>query len=116
MKERAVQYQGYRDRDIKQRETIQQKHPRSGSSRCQAVEHEEKQDQPEYRICDFDGKLRSIEQEREQRDMTCHREGSEGAQMTPVFERQQAERDDDEQDGLLVHVPAEEKRGIAAKR
>lgn len=48
--------------------------------------------------------------------MTGNRQGSEGAKVTPVFESQEAEWDDDEQNGFLVHVPAEEKRGIAAKR
>lgn len=48
--------------------------------------------------------------------MTCNRQGPEGPKVAPVFECQEAEWDDDEQDGLFVHVPAEEKRGIAAKR
>jgi len=48
--------------------------------------------------------------------VTCDRQGSESPEVAPVFERQEAEWDDDEQDGLFMHVPAEEKRGIAAKR
>jgi len=36
--------------------------------------------------------------------------------VAPIFERQKAEWDDDEQDGLLMHVPAKEKRSITTKR
>ena len=47
--------------------------------------------------------------------MTGNRQRTEGAQVTPIFERQEAERDYDEQNSLLVNVPAEEERGIAAE-
>lgn len=37
------------------------------------------------------------------------------AEVAPVFERDQAERDDDQENGLFVHVPAEEEGGVAAE-
>lgn len=48
--------------------------------------------------------------------MARHRERAEGAEEAPVPERQQAEGDKHEQDRLLVHVPAEEERRVAAER
>ena len=36
--------------------------------------------------------------------------------MTSIFKRQETEGNNDEQDSLLMHVPAKQKRGIATKR
>ncbi len=48
--------------------------------------------------------------------MARHRQRPERAQVPPVLERDQAERDDDQQHRLLVHVPAKQKRRVAAQR
>jgi len=37
------------------------------------------------------------------------------AEETPIFQCQEAERDDDEEYGFFVYVPTEEERSIAAK-
>jgi len=37
------------------------------------------------------------------------------AEETPIFQRQEAERDDDEEYGFFVYVPTEEEGSIAAK-
>lgn len=42
-------------------------------------------------------------------------ERAESSQVSSVFQRYQAERDDDEQDGFFVHVPAEEEGGVCAE-
>lgn len=42
-------------------------------------------------------------------------EGTEGAEITAVFEGNEREGDDDEQDGFLVDVPAEKEGGVAAE-
>lgn len=47
--------------------------------------------------------------------MARHRERTESAQVTSVFEREKAERYDDEEDGLFVDVPAEQERCVAAQ-
>lgn len=48
--------------------------------------------------------------------MAGYGQGTEGAQMASVLERDEAERDDDEEDGLFVDVPAKQKRGISTQR
>ena len=47
--------------------------------------------------------------------MACHSEGSEGAEVATVVERDQAERNDDQQNRFLVDMPAEEERGVSAE-
>jgi hypothetical protein len=47
--------------------------------------------------------------------MAGHGQRSEGTEISSVFESNQAERDDDEEYGLLMDVPAEQERRIAAE-
>lgn len=47
--------------------------------------------------------------------MACHSQWAEGAEMATVVERDQAERNDDEQNRFLVNMPAEEERGVSAE-
>lgn len=48
--------------------------------------------------------------------MPCDCERSECAEISPVFERDQAEWDDDQEDGFLVDVISEKERGVSAQR
>ncbi len=43
----------------------------------------------------------------------CQR--SERTEMPSIFQRDEAERDDDEKNGLFMYMPAKEERGIAAE-
>ena len=79
------------------------------------VKHVEEQYQPEDGVHRLERELGGCEEEREERHVSGDRERLEGAVVSPIFERDQAERDDDEEDGLLVHVPAEEEGGVAAE-
>lgn len=47
--------------------------------------------------------------------MTRHCQRSESSKVSTIFERKQAEWDNDEQNRLLMDVPAEQERGIAAE-
>lgn len=47
--------------------------------------------------------------------MTRNCQRPEGAQITTIFQRDEAERDDDKQNGFFVYVPAEEEGGITAE-
>lgn len=47
--------------------------------------------------------------------MTCYSERTEGTQVAAIFQGNEAERDDDEQDRLLVYVPAEKERCVATQ-
>ena len=47
--------------------------------------------------------------------MACHSQWAEGAEMATVVERDQAERNDDEQNRFFVDVPAEEEGGVSAE-
>jgi hypothetical protein len=44
--------------------------------------------------------------------MTCYCQGSEGAKESAVMKCDQAERNDNEKDSLLVDMPAEQERGV----
>jgi hypothetical protein len=46
--------------------------------------------------------------------VACHSEWAEGAKMSAIVQRNQAERNDDQQNGLFMDMPAEEERGIGA--
>jgi len=116
MHQRAIRYEGDRHRNVEQRKPVQQEDTRLLRRRCQPIKREEEGDEPENSVDDFDRELHRREQQREQADVSRDGERSEGPQVSPVFEREQAEREDDEQDGLFVDVPAEEERGVAAQR
>lgn len=47
--------------------------------------------------------------------MSGHGERAESAQVPTVFQGDQAERNDDEEDGFFVYVPAEKEGGIGAE-
>ena len=47
--------------------------------------------------------------------MSCDGERPEGAEVAAVFQSNKAEREDDEEDGFFVDVPAEEEGGVAAE-
>lgn len=47
--------------------------------------------------------------------MPCHGQRSESPQVTSIFERGQAERDDDKQNSFLMDMPAEEERRVATE-
>ena len=48
--------------------------------------------------------------------MSSHSQRSKSAKMPTVLKRQETERYDHEQDGFLVHMPAEQKGGITTQR
>lgn len=48
--------------------------------------------------------------------MASHSQRPKGTEIATVFECEEAEWDDDEQDSLLVNMPAEQKRRITAER
>ena len=47
--------------------------------------------------------------------MPCHSKRTEGTEVSSIFDRDQAEWDDNQEHGFLVHVPAEQKRCVCAK-
>lgn len=55
------------------------------------------------------------EEKWEQTHVTAYGQGSESTQVPTVFERQQAERNDNEEYGLLMDVPTEEERSVGAE-
>ena len=114
--ERAVHDQRDADRYVQQRKSIQQKHTRPLRHWSHPVEYKEEQDQPEDGVNGLDRKFRRGEQEREQGHMPGHGKRAEGVEVATVFEGDETERDDDEEDRLLMHVPSEEERCISAQR
>ena len=47
--------------------------------------------------------------------MACDSQRTEGAEVATVFQRDERKRDDDEENGFLVDVPAEEEGCVAAE-
>jgi hypothetical protein len=111
----AVQDQGNTDGNIQQREPIQQEYPGSFGDGSHPIKDKQKQHQPQDGVDRLDGKLSGGEEQREKRDMTGYRQGSEGAKIPSILQGNETERDDDKKDRLLVDVPTEEKRGISAQ-
>lgn len=79
------------------------------------VKRHQKGYQPEDGVDRLDGELLSREQKREERDMTRNRKWSESSEMSTVFECNQAERNDNQQNCLLVDMPAEQEGCISAE-
>lgn len=111
----AVQDQRNANRDIQQRKSVQQEYPRPFRHGCHSVKGKQEQDQPEDGIYRLDGKFGGCEEQREKRDMARDRQGSEGAKIPSILQRNQTEWDDDQQNRLLVNVPAEEERRISTQ-
>jgi hypothetical protein len=80
--------------------------------RRQTIKHRQKQHEPEDCVYCLHWELGSSKQEREERYMTCDRQGSKGAKESAIVERNQAERDDDKKNSLLVNMPAEQEGSI----
>ena len=80
-----------------------------------AIEDHEHDHQPKYCVDHFDWELHGGEEQGEQADVAGDGERPEGAEVSAVFQGEEGEGDDDEEDGLLVDVPAEEEGGVAAK-
>lgn len=112
MNERAVHNQRDGHRDVQQREAVEQEHPRPLRWRSHPVKSEQEQHQPQNRVDSLDGKFGHSEDQREERDVACHRKGPEGTEVPSVLECNQAERDDYKEDGLLVDMPPEEERSV----
>lgn len=83
--------------------------------RRQPIERHQDADEPENRVHDFDWELLRREEQRKQADVPTDSQWAKGTKVPSVFEREEAEGDDDEQDGFLVHVPAEEEGGVGAE-
>jgi Ni/Co efflux regulator RcnB len=77
------------------------------SRRRHAIENKQHCDQPEDRIDDLNWEFHCREEEREQANMTGDGKWSEGSKVASVLQCEQAERDDHQQYGLLVDMPAE---------
>ena len=82
---------------------------------CQTVEGKEEGHEPENRVCNLDREFGSCEEQWEQTDVACHSQWAEGTEVATIVERDQAERNDDQQNRFLVDVPAEEERGVSAE-
>ena len=116
MHERAVQDQRDAEGNVDEAEAVEQEDARPRAGRRQPVERQQEEHQPEHRVHGLDGELGGREEQREQRHVARDGQRPERAQVAPVAQRDEREGDDDEQDGLLVNVPAEEERGVAAQR
>lgn len=116
MHERGVHNQRDAERDVHEAEPVQQEDTRAAASWCEPVEGQQEQHEPEDRVHGLDGELGGREEEGEEGDVAGDGQGSEGAKIPTVLECDEGEWDDDEQDGLLVDVPAEEERGVPAER
>lgn len=83
--------------------------------RNQAIKRHEEKNEPEYGVDSLDWKLGCGKQQWEKRHMACHSQWSKCSEVTTVPERNQAERDDHDQDRLLMDVPAEKERRISTE-
>lgn len=72
-----------------------------------SVESDKKRYEPEDGINRLHGKLGRREQQREKGNIASHRQRPEGTEETTISQCYQAERDDDNQDGFFVDMPAE---------
>lgn len=84
--------------------------------RRHSIEDEQHGDEPEDGVNDLDWKLHRGEQQWEEAHVASDCQRSEGAEVSSVFEGEQAEWYDDQKDGFLVDVPPEEEGCIAAER
>lgn len=115
VKERTVQYQGDTDGNVQQRKSIQQEDTRSLRYRCDSVEGEQEQKEPEDRIDSLDRKFGRGEEKGEERDMPGHSQGPEGPEVSPIFQSNETEGNDDEENRFLVNMPTKEKGRISAE-
>lgn len=115
MQQRAVHDQWNGHRQVQEGEPVGEEDPRPFRYRRHVVEHVKEQYQPEDGVYRLEGELGGGEEQREERYVSGDCERLEGAVVPAVFERDQAERDDDQENGLFVHVPAEEEGGVAAE-
>lgn len=84
--------------------------------RCQSIECQQKQDKPEDGVRCLDREFLCREEQRKQRDVTRHGKWPKGSKVSAVLEREEAERDDDQQNGFFMYVPAEQERRVTAER
>lgn len=115
MHERAVQDQRNANCYVQQRKSVQQEYSGPFRDGSHSVKDKQKQDQPEDGIYRLDGKLGGREEQREKRDMARYRQRSEGAKIPSILEGNQTEWNYDEQNCLLMNMPAEEERGISTQ-
>ena len=91
MHQRTIHNQRNRDGIIHQREPIQQKHPRPPRNGRQSLKSEQKQHQPEDGVHCFDGEFSCGEEQREEGDVAGDGERAESAEVSKVFEGEEAE-------------------------
>jgi hypothetical protein len=84
--------------------------------RCNSVKDYQEENEPEDGVHGLYGELGCCEQEREERHVASHGQGSEGTKIPAISQCDQAEWYNDKQDCLFVYMPSEEERRIATER
>lgn len=85
------------------------------SRRCKPVKRRHEQYEPEDGIDRLYWEFLGGEKQRKQRDVSGNCQWSECAQIPSILQSYQTERDDHQQYGFLVNVPAEQKRGVSTE-
>jgi hypothetical protein len=82
---------------------------------CQTVEGKEESHEPEDCVCNLDREFGGCKEQRKQTDVACHSQWAESTEVPAVVECNKAEGNNNQQDGFLVDVPAEEERCVSAE-
>jgi hypothetical protein len=117
MHDGAVDHERDADSDIQRAEPVEEEAPLDarGRGRREAVKDHEGEHGPEERVDDLERELGGGVEEGEERDVAGNGEGLEGGEVAAVAEGDEGEGDDDEENGLFVHVPPEEEGRVAAE-
>ena len=95
MHQRAVHDQRDRNGVVQQREAVEQENARMDGHGREFLERVQEEDQPEDGVDCLYGELGGGEEQWEERDVAGDCERSEGAEVPAVFEREEAEGDED---------------------
>lgn len=111
----TIDNQWDRNGQVKQRKPVEYENSGPLGDGCDSVEDEEEQHQPQDCINSLEGEFGGCKQQREEWDMACNRQRSEGAEVATVLEGDETEWNDDEENGFLMHMPTEEEWCITAE-
>ncbi len=115
MDEGTVRDERDTDGDIQEREAIEEEHARAVRRRGQMIEGEEEDQQPSKGVEDLDRELGRGVKEGKERDVASDGEGAESTEISAIAEGDKGCGNEDQQNGFLMDVPAEEEGGVGAE-
>lgn len=116
MQQGAVDNERDADCNVERAEPVKEEEAGARRGGREAIKRQQKEHEPEDGVDGLDRELGRRKQQREEGHVACHGERPECAQVPPVLKREQTERDNDKEHGLLMDVPAEEERRVTAER